>query len=174
MMALAYDEIDWKTLESGVRPDILEMIDTPLAPGIGTSGWPRTCPLPDGVHEILLDDFVFEWRGKRYVIPRGFVTDYASVPRFFQRLVPQRGKYSPAALIHDFFYWSGLVSKAEADAALYEISGELGVCWADRQLLLRGVQLGFNVSVGGANIGVGAPKVWADYRKKYGTQFSYG
>lgn len=38
--------------------------------------------------------------------PRGFVTDLASVPRMFWAVFPPCGKYTPAAVIHDYLYWT--------------------------------------------------------------------
>jgi hypothetical protein len=39
------------------------------------------------------------------VIPSGFLTDYASVPRLLTPLIPKNGAYDRAALIHDYLYW---------------------------------------------------------------------
>lgn len=128
---------------SGVFPEILEKIDQPYAEGIGETGMLVTAVLPDGIHEILLRDFTVAWKNHVLFIPRGFVTDYASVPRFFQRLIPQRGKYSPAAVIHDFLYWTGIYSRAESDKiAFLELSRRLGVGFLDRVILYLGVRIG--------------------------------
>ena len=35
-------------------------------------------------------------------VPRGFQTDLASVPRLFTWLIPKHGKYSIAAVVHDY------------------------------------------------------------------------
>ena len=50
-------------------------------------------------------DFTFYSEGLYNItitVPSGFVTDGASVPRVFWSLLPQWGKYSRAAVIHDF------------------------------------------------------------------------
>lgn len=60
-------------------------------------------------------------------VPAGFVTDLASVPRFFWRIVPPFGKYTPAAVVHDFLYSSQNLSRAMADAVFLEAMGVLGV-----------------------------------------------
>ncbi len=60
-------------------------------------------------------------------VPRGFVTDFASVPRFFWRVLPPWGTYSPAAVVHDWLYHTRLVSRAEADRAFLIIMQRLGV-----------------------------------------------
>lgn len=57
----------------------------------------------------------------RIVIPTGFVTDFASVPRALWNLLPPTGRYTRAAVIHDFLYRTpGLCTRAQADAVLYE------------------------------------------------------
>ncbi|MNF69611.1 hypothetical protein D3C85_570190 [compost metagenome] len=38
--------------------------------------------------------------------PRGFATDLASVPRMFWTVFPPCGQYTPAAVIHDYLYWT--------------------------------------------------------------------
>ncbi len=42
--------------------------------------------------------------GKTIVINAGYVTDFASVPRFLWALFPPIGKYNRAALVHDYLY----------------------------------------------------------------------
>jgi len=44
-------------------------------------------------------------------VPKGFVTDFASVPRGLWNLWPRVGKYSKAAVLHDASYRGDLLSK---------------------------------------------------------------
>lgn len=37
-------------------------------------------------------------------IPAGFITDFASVPRFLWAILPHDGPWAPAAVVHDFLY----------------------------------------------------------------------
>ncbi len=74
-------------------------------------------------------------------VPAGFTTDFASVPRFFWRLVPPWGRYSRAAVVHDFLYVfpflarkrsetyreSKYIGKREADIIFYRMMEALGV-----------------------------------------------
>lgn len=41
---------------------------------------------------------------KPYVIPKGFITDFASIPKIFWSILPPFGKYSLASIIHDHMY----------------------------------------------------------------------
>ncbi len=36
------------------------------------------------------------------IVPAGYRTDFASIPRFFHRVLPPVGKYSRAAVVHDW------------------------------------------------------------------------
>lgn len=36
------------------------------------------------------------------VVPEGFITDFASVPRLFWSILPPFGRYSKSAVLHDF------------------------------------------------------------------------
>lgn len=53
-------------------------------------------------------------------VPKGFETDLASVPLFFQLFVPVTGRYLEATIIHDYLYEHALRTKQEADAILAE------------------------------------------------------
>lgn len=51
-------------------------------------------------------------------VPKGFVTDFASIPRAFWAILPPDGKYIYPAVVHDYMYWSQDRPRAEADAIL--------------------------------------------------------
>jgi hypothetical protein len=74
-------------------------------------------------------------------VPAGFVTDFASVPRFFWRLFPPTGKYGKAAVIHDFLYRGSGVPRELADAIFLEAMEALGVGWFTRHVIHRAVRL---------------------------------
>ena len=42
--------------------------------------------------------------GRKIIVPKGFVTDGASVPRFFWRAIPPYGRHFNAAVVHDYLY----------------------------------------------------------------------
>lgn len=89
-------------------------------------------------------------------IPAGFLTDFASVPRFFWRIFPPTGQYGKAAVVHDWLYqnrvviveWpdghktTRLVERSEADGVLYEAMGVLGVDRFTRWGIYAGVRVG--------------------------------
>lgn len=60
-------------------------------------------------------------------IPRGFTTDYASVPPVIRWMFPKSGKYCPAAVVHDWLYFKKTRPRAEADGIFCEAMKILGV-----------------------------------------------
>ncbi|MFA5187180.1 MAG: DUF1353 domain-containing protein [Patescibacteria group bacterium] len=140
------------TMNSGLYPELLAEIALPYAPGVGITGKMQTVILPDGVTALLTKEFVFTWEGQEYRIPVAFASDFASIPKYLRWALKQRGDYSPAAFIHDYLYWSGIMSRADADRCFLDICERLDVSFAKRQALYWGVRL----FAGG---------VWNNYRK---------
>lgn len=64
-------------------------------------------PTGDGKYWVLQEPLLYEHpkTGETVEIPRGFVTDLASVPRLFWTAFPPCGKYTSAAVLHDYLYW---------------------------------------------------------------------
>ena len=57
------------------------------------------------------------------IVPRGFKTDLASVPRLFWPLIGPFGKWTMAAIVHDYLYDKECPNKfmrKEADIIFYE------------------------------------------------------
>lgn len=74
-------------------------------------------------------------------VPVGFVTDFASVPRFFWRVLPPTGRYGKAAVVHDYLYGSHLVAKPVADRVFLEAMTRLGVNRFTRSIMYWAVRL---------------------------------
>ena len=51
-------------------------------------------------------------------VPKGFVTDLASIPRIFWSLLRPDGLYAYAAIVHDYLYWTQTTTKETADTIL--------------------------------------------------------
>lgn len=75
-------------------------------------------------------------------VPAGFITDLASVPRGLWNLFPPWGDYDSAAVVHDWLYNHGHVTRAQADAVLKEGSEALGVSRFTRWALYSAVRSG--------------------------------
>lgn len=76
------------------------------------------------------------------IVPRGFQSDLASVPRLPVIYTLTGGVATAAAVVHDYLYSSQMVSRKTADAVLREASEVIGVNWFQRWLMWAGVRLG--------------------------------
>ncbi len=85
---------------------------------------------------------VYGGSSSRIVVPDGFKTDLASIPRLFWRVLPPIGKYDAAAVVHDYLYQHNGVTRAQADAVLNEGMQVLGVSGWQRSIIYAGVRVG--------------------------------
>ena len=60
-------------------------------------------------------DFVYFWRGKNYVCPEGYETDFLSVPRFLWSILNPTGPGAWGSLIHDILYSSEMLPREQTD-----------------------------------------------------------
>ena len=112
-------------------------------------------PYPDGRTWWLDRALTYVRDGMTIKVPRGFETDYASVPRAFYALFPPWDTYGPAAVVHDWLYWSQPVSRAEADGIFREAMGVLEVPAWKRQTLYLAVRA-FGQEAWDSNASIGA------------------
>ena len=101
-------------------------------------------PIGDGRRWRLKEPFEYYRTGRehiRYIVPAGFVTDFASVPRLFWPILPPYGKYGKAAVLHDYLYRTGAVERKEADLIFKEAMEVLGVKRWKSSILFWAVRL---------------------------------
>jgi len=108
---------------------------------------PHYCDLPSGRTRRLLNDVVVSFDGQTLVIPDGFLTDGASVPRGLWNVFPPFGKYNKASLLHDYLYKIGMVndapiSRKQADDLFLDAMAGLGVPRWQRWAMWAGVRVG--------------------------------
>jgi hypothetical protein len=105
-------------------------------------------------------DSALETGGRTVVIVAPFTTDLASVPRFLSWLFPRYGKYTKAAVVHDYLCQSlaelapgsdklptvappseplTLRDRSDADSTFLRMMTELDVPWARRLLMYSAV-----------------------------------
>ena len=88
------------------------------------------------------------------VVPLGYPSDGASVPRIFWSIFsPFNGDYFESAIIHDFLYsnTSGYIfTRKECDQIFLEAMYNQGVGWVTRNTIYSAVRIGG----------------WASYKKK--------
>lgn len=76
------------------------------------------------------------------IVPKGFVTDFASTPRLPVIYFLAGNVATKAAVIHDFAYSDGQFSRSMADAIFREASEVIGVSWWRRWTMWAGVRIG--------------------------------
>lgn len=91
----------------------------------------------------LTADFRFYSSKGLITVPKGFITDGASIPKMFWSIFAPFGQYFQSALIHDWLYSSNnkQFTREEADFLLNEGMIILGVPWIQRVLILRTVRI---------------------------------
>lgn len=70
-----------------------------------------------------------------HVIPRGFKTDFASIPRVFWSILPPFGKYILAAIVHDHMYKTKHISRKFADTEFLMRMARNGVPYLIRNIM---------------------------------------
>jgi hypothetical protein len=74
-------------------------------------------------------------------VPKGFVTDFASVPRVFWSIFRPDGEYAYAATIHDYLYWEQDRPKEQADKIFKYVMHDLAITDNEAFMLYRAVDL---------------------------------
>jgi len=74
-------------------------------------------------------------------VPRGFITDLATVPKIFWFFLPPTGEYGKAAVLHDYLYANAIESKLYADNIFLEAMKVLGVGKIKRTIMYYAVRL---------------------------------
>ncbi|ATV68264.1 hypothetical protein CTM92_06320 [Fusobacterium pseudoperiodonticum] len=78
----------------------------------------------------LVSDYIYQIENYVIKVPRGFITDYASIPRIFRPIVLPYGKHSGASVVHDYLYSKDCdldIERKKADKIFLEILKEEGV-----------------------------------------------
>lgn len=101
---------------------------------------------------VLLEDFLHEGNSENFIVPQGFVTDLASVPRVFWSLLPPQGGYEAAAVLHDYLCiqlararrlnQTAPVSSTDTDGLFRHIMRSWGVGPVTRWVMWTGVRWG--------------------------------
>lgn len=90
---------------------------------------------------ILLLSLIYTGARDVFYVPRGFLSDLASVPRlFWYWFPPDDPQYAAPAILHDKFYETHEVSRKDADGIFYRQMRELKVSWIRRKLIYWAVR----------------------------------
>ena len=79
-----------------------------------------------------------------FYIRDGFETDLASIPKVFRGIIPPRGRWTQAAIAHDWAYCGKTtLTKREADLLfLHGMESIGGIPWWKRNVMYLAVRLG--------------------------------
>lgn len=81
-------------------------------------------------------DIGFKGSNQQVIIPQGFLTDGASIPKALSKYIPPWGKYGAAAIVHDYLCETlqivdqgqpRLITRKKADKIFFEAMGVLEV-----------------------------------------------
>ena len=102
-------------------------------------------PFADNRQWVLMKDMPYRIGSSALVItvPKGFVTDFASIPEVFWSVdLSPNGKYSRGAIVHDYLYWTQGCTREQADNILDIAMKEHDVGFVTRSSVYGGVRLG--------------------------------
>ena len=100
-------------------------------------------PLDDGRFWELEMEFAFKtpYHAEWITIPKGFLTDMASIPALMQWFEqPATGKHRKAAVCHDYLYRNGIGKRKHADDAFLYLMKMSGVSYVKRYALYSAVR----------------------------------
>ena len=74
-------------------------------------------PFSDGRNWIVKEPLTYQVgvSNDSATVPRGFVTDLASIPPALQSLIQQNGPHLLPAVIHDYLYWKQTCTRDQSD-----------------------------------------------------------
>ncbi|HKB41289.1 MAG TPA: DUF1353 domain-containing protein [Gemmataceae bacterium] len=129
-------------------------IETPVQGGPARSerqlGFPRDTQVDvrqiDDQDWEVLRALVYHATSEDFEVPVGEHTDFASVPRVFVWFIPRYGRYTKAAILHDYLCSKVVpahtISRIEADGIFRQAMRELGVPFLRRWIMWAAVRLG--------------------------------
>jgi hypothetical protein len=90
----------------------------------------------------LVDDFYVSLEGVEVVVPEGFETDLASVPRLPIVYMAVGGRGHKAAVLHDWLYSTCMFPRLICDQYFYHALRESGVNYFYAKAMYAGVRAG--------------------------------
>ena len=84
---------------------------------------------------------IYEGNKQNFIIPKGFVTDFASIPKCFWWLISPLERHMKAAIVHDYLYQNSITSRKDADRIFRRMMKELRVGLIKRNLMFGMVRI---------------------------------
>jgi hypothetical protein len=92
----------------------------------------------------LVEPLKYEGNRDLFEVPKDATTDFASVPAPFQWLIPRSGRYTKAAVLHDYLWRHGKqlnVSRSDADGLFRRAMADLDVPFLRRWVMWGAVRV---------------------------------
>lgn len=87
-------------------------------------------PVPNTENIEVIEEYVFEWEGVTYRIPKGFISDGASIPRILWAVItsPFFPWIITAAVMHDFIYRTRhiFITRESGDRLMKDVMADHG------------------------------------------------
>ncbi len=93
----------------------------------------------------VVEDLHYDGNDRRFTVPAGTTTDFASVPKLLRWFIPKYGRYNKAAVLHDYLVSeaeAGRFDRSDADGLFRRAMRELNVGYLRRRLMWAGVRWG--------------------------------
>jgi hypothetical protein len=90
---------------------------------------------------MLTEPLEYQDGQKIYVVPAGFVTNFASIPRPARILITGHGRERLAATLHDYLYFTKY-DRRHADKLFLKAMESSGVNWFLRHAMHKAVRVG--------------------------------
>ncbi|MCK5681545.1 DUF1353 domain-containing protein [bacterium] len=104
--------------------------------------WAVVSRLHDGTERFqLLQDLVYHTDcGSRYIVPRGFKTDLASIPKMLWNIYPPHGLYLSASILHDYLCENDWMNRKDGDNIFLEAMSHSNVSRVTRTIIYFAVR----------------------------------
>ena len=96
----------------------------------------------------LVEQLRYQGNQNLFTVPANFKTDFASVPRVFVWFLPRYGRYTKAAILHDYLCdeaRAGRLKRSDADGLFRRAMMELEVAFLRRWIMWAAVRIGGGV-----------------------------
>lgn len=111
-----------------------------------------TTPLKVEIHDngrlyILTESFHYYREDKskeNIIVPKGFITDFATTPRILWSVLPPFGRYAKCAVLHDYLceeFHRGRIKRKEVDKIFLESMEAISIPFFTKWSLYLGVRI---------------------------------
>ena len=101
----------------------------------------KVSPLCNGKKWKLVESWKLKVGKKQVTVRKGFVTDFASIPRFaWWFSAPATGLQRKPAVLHDWHYYKGKISRKEADTIFLKYMEQEGKSFIKRHIMYYAVR----------------------------------